>query len=66
MKAEKKTKKAPDKSPENDLSKALEHLRSARAKFVKAGDEKRADEVKDVIGQVEAAMQPIEQQPAGE
>lgn len=57
---QKPARKAPDKSPENDMDKAIDLLRSARAKFIRQGDEKRADDIRDVIDATLAAKNPID------
>lgn len=46
--------KAPDKSPENDITKAIELLRSARAKCIRHGTEDRAAKILATIGQLES------------
>lgn len=45
--------KSPDKSPENDIGKAIDLLRSARAKCIRAGNETRASRILESIGQLE-------------
>lgn len=52
-KTETTERKAPDKSPENDLNKAIDLLRNARAKMIRGGNEKRAGNVLEIIGQAE-------------
>lgn len=53
---EQPARKAPDKSPENDMSKAIDLMRSARAKWIRQGDEERAGRVFDLIATAKTAM----------
>lgn len=48
-------KRTPDKSPENDITKAIDLLRSGRAKYIRMGDEKRGGWLLDIIGRCELA-----------
>ena len=47
---------APDKSPENDLRKARGHLRSARAKWIREGDEESGGKALAMIGHIEQLL----------
>lgn len=49
--------KAPDKTPGNDLRKAQDFLRSARAKLIRAGDEAKALKVLEVITQIDSVKE---------
>lgn len=46
---DKTERRSPDRSPENDLRKALETLKSARGKFILADNEESGARVLDVI-----------------
>lgn len=53
---DKKPARTPDRSPENDLRKMLDHGRLARMKFVRVGNEERAQHVLDITSRVEMLL----------
>lgn len=56
MSTDKGERKAADKSPENDITKAIDHLRSARAKYIRGGDETKGGYCLEVIGRAELIL----------
>jgi len=48
--------KTPDRTPENDLRKALDSLRIARGKYILAGNESKGGTVLTIIQSVEKAL----------
>jgi len=53
------TKRTPDKSPENDLRKALDHLRAARAKYIREGKEESGNHVLEVLGRLSMLLDAV-------
>lgn len=53
QKPEADKKKVIDKSPENDIGKAIDLIRNARAKYVRQGNEARSNKMLEIINSLQ-------------